>query len=413
MNSYGVLWSPFPGGFLQGEWTGKILARFFYDQVELPSSSVTPYGIGIPVHLFSFPRKIDQLVHFWPIDDSWRRIGHYLFPLRGVVIPIVNLDSSESDYKKRNGYQLLSIGDCFSKDLLHLPTVFVCFNLPDATLFADFNDPNWWWEIRAKELMLPEQSWKILQELAATKSLPVIEHPVGELNTLFPKLEAHFALTSQSILPSQPLRNRLPIPSLPGASVRYGSIGVGTEASVRFIMDCLAALIRQNIVFKIWVEAMSKPPRCSFEDFYSIMHDEKYVLRWDTSIGLARPYHVREDMIEQSNRRAMDALIRLGTASSVDDGQAKVNSLLDHAASSEQLRDIPDEVAAAYHVYLEYQGMVHDGIVAFNEPIPLAEYQSKLSSTWRRSFEVKPSMTIAEAEVALAELVRQAKFQPD
>ena len=63
----------------------------------------------------------------------------------------------------------------------------------------------------------------------------------------------------------------------------------------------------------------------------------------------------------------------------------------------------------AYHLYVEYEGLAHDGLMAFQRPMNTVEYQSSLNSTWRTYIDITPEMTLDEAKEKLNDIIQRIK----
>lgn len=239
---------------------------------------------------------------------------------------------------------------------------------------------------------------ELFREDAKNNPIVVLEHSANYLDTLFPRVTDYFV--SLQTIESVFSPGQRTISTLFDVPIRLQSIGIGKGASENFVRDCFQALVPQDAEFAVWVDAMPHPPKCSFEEFSDIAHNRDYLLYWRNEIVLACPHHPNEKTIEQA---ANDFSFLLD----------ELLSPYSHEHSLDMIRKQLAQGDAAYHVYVEYQGLVYDSFIAFKAPISLEEYQSKLLSTWRRSFEVKPGTTMTEAEEALAELVCQAKYQTD
>lgn len=71
--------------------------------------------------------------------------------------------------------------------------------------------------------------------------------------------------------------------------------------------------------------------------------------------------------------------------------------------------DAVESAEPAYHLYVEYEGLAHDGLMAFQRPMNTVEYQSSLNSTWRTYIDITPEMTLDEAKEKLNDIIQRIK----
>lgn len=305
----------------------------------------------------------------------WPDVENIIFPT-----PVINIVSPIFNYVDNQKY-LFKLQEYHIRSMIltvawrnQIPLSIICINDEYANRFANFEDPNWWKNDQLEGLIQQVEEKKGNSEVRrryefVQQNLKVVECRFEDLPD-FPEILLDKINITYSKGDRTGTKQSLPYVLLDDIQIGYDAIGLGKYAARSFAINCIEGLILKHKAFKIWVDSAKRPNINTQRLRYFKITEDRANWLFFGNIPFAKPNY-------------------------------------EHEHSNSNFGNL----AAAYHIYLELDGRVHDSLVAFNQSIPLGEYQAKLSSSWRKSFEVFPTTTIDEALAALDALIEQAKYQ--
>lgn len=340
---------------------------------------------------------------------SWPDIKYSFFPIKleKVLTKIINSPNLRSFPFHQSQIRDL-VGDIIWG--LQIPLTIICINMDNTERFADFDNPSWWktskwieYENRIESNIGNEEIRR--KSDFVYRNIKVIELNISDLENSHVNLIDLLDLNNSQEVYSTNGDELLYFP-LENLYIKYVHIGVGPKASVGFVKDCIQGLMQRDRTFKVWVDAAVVPnvDEGQLNGAYKIWLERQ-------PKNQVRPEGFYEHMFAQ-----YELPHEYSKAMNHDEYRLAYNDTILSQPAYEPTENPTNfyhtyQLIAAYHAYLEYEGMVYDSMMAFNQPIPISEYQAKLSSSWRKSFEVSPTTTIDEALAVLDALIEQAKYQ--
>ena len=326
--------------------------------VTLPDNDITRQA---NVDMFCSGRTF---FHYW-YSMSFRATFLVPAPMIGIVVPIVtNLSSSFSD----SSFHSLRYSIDRRRSYYEVKVLVLVIDEGDLT-HAD-----WWSEDYVWEAFTDEQKQNIPISIATVN--------INELEKMPSLIAKHFHLADATVLDATPY-SKAQHPYLPNVWFDPKHLGIGDEASLHFVEDCLDGLIPTRIPFRIWIEAMpieSYDRNATYTDLKWRAGRTKnklgYIIdKWITPIAFPKVVPLSDDLGEE----------------------------IDH-----ETRGVW-RVEPAYHVYLEYEHIAYDGMLGFQNHLAIEAYQHHLASGWFTTIDITSDMTLDEAKSALHEATRRVK----
>ncbi len=268
--------------------------------------------------------------------------------ISGIIIPVFNV-SHEYNYiimrRPRNlAYYLLKNAISTFGKYHAAPILFVVINDSDA-------------ELRFGNLLTDWlQSTDFVAE-GISRDIDLSVHAVDVTNwQAIPNVvHEHFGLS----LDDSTLGTTLLLPSSSDVVIHVSHLGVEKEAVLGFAKDCLQGFAPNNKPIHIWFA--SRPTYQSTPQDILRTLDEK----------------TRGDFLQYGKTVLSVPKINTPPGQFFTQGASRV-------------------VESASHVYIEYEGQVYDGVVAFDRTIPLEKYQSNLNATYQERMTIMPGIDLDE-----------------
>lgn len=333
-------------------------------------------------------------------------------PVAAMVVPICNFLKSENheaafhlQFREARGI----IHSIWSYNLV--PVVFISIKRRGIAPFWDFQRTDWWrtyqkWrEFEADQESTLGHDEMVRRNEHVRQNVLTLEMFEDEVDTLPEKLVEVLKLPSASPRKAGE-KPCLTHPVLPDVAIDYAHLGGGEEAVIGFIADCAKGLLSRGQGFKIWVDAMAAPT-------VNISNAPKMFENWLGESSVPRPMpdefyqdmFIKYELIKKHYEKIKNRELWL-----IWEDMTIATPHVGKKATPEDVWDVY-EITAAFHAYVEYEGMVYDGMTALNQPIPLAEYQAHFNPVFRRAIEVAPSAVLEDTLTAVHALVTEAKYQ--
>lgn len=299
----------------------------------------------------------------------------YPIPIIGTIIPIMNFDNTErGTWKRSNEYHFKDLHHEIYR--AHQPILYLLINnangeplglTPESVREA----------IRADDV----PHWSVLEWDVKTQHLPQL-------------LADRFDLPPDALEITQSPTG-VQLPSLNNAVIQPQHLGIGRDAKLGFIHDCLKALVPAKTPFRVWIDAIPTGQIMTDTDREALISSRSpFSLVMEGLLTGEIGTHDNENLIQQTTdhmltfRAAEDSSISL---------LAEPHSVYRPVQMDSHRTFRKFIVEPAFHLYLEYEGLVYDGMFSLYEPISTDSYQSGIDSTWRKSIDIMPDMTVDEA----------------
>lgn len=301
--------------------------------------------------------------------NSLGSIFHFPVPIVGTIVPIVNhMIEEETIWSHQKTYSQRSE---HSAVLSRVMNMYRYYGQPVVLLIINGNDPpttsedhrSDWWDVAV---------WQDVLQSSNNSKIPisVVECSIDQLEE-FPYLIGKVLQLRPEHFVDDRSSSHIPHPSLPNVTIDPTNLGIETDMPQQFVEECLTQLMPTHINFRIWVDVVES----SFSDSSESDHQS---------------YETADYKRGALGFRIFDRNVLLAIAS------------LPHQYPKRSYHP-------AYHIYLEYEGCVFDGLMAFQRPMDTVEYQARLNSTWRTHIDITPQMMLEELITTLRTLLGQIK----
>ena len=293
-------------------------------------------------------------------------------PIIGFVVPVHTNSAQERHDRTYSSivYQLMNLSGSRYSPTKVLILVIDSKDPPDGD---EFRGTDWWDE---------DDFWKGARHTNHLRNISMTIATIGvdELEKIPDLIAEHFCLSKSTVFDEQPT-SKIKHPYLPNVEIDPTHLGVGVDASLHFVEDCLEGLIPTQIPIRIWIEATPTTiydRQATYnETWYRVQNDKLGYITDELTSILAKPniFPLSDDLVDE----------------------------IDH-----ETRGVW-RVEPAYHVYLEYEHIAYDGMLGFQNHLAIEAYQHHLASGWFTTIDITPDMTLDEAKTALHEAVRRVK----
>jgi hypothetical protein len=228
----------------------------------------------------------------------------------------------------------------------YAPILAVVISEPGFASISDTYLKEWWLSppVLRTELPLDIQSRVQIVETTDWQAIPNI-------------VKDHFGFS----LDDGTLGTSICLPSWPEIEIQLEHLGTTKQAGLGFVKDCLHGFSAYNKPIHVWCVSRPTYPAAP----------EDTLNKWASK--------VQEDVLRYED------LILIQATLDIPEDAGYRHGVICRLAES------------ASHVYIEYEGLVYDGIVAFDKPVPLEEYQAKLNATYQERITILPGTDLDAA----------------
>lgn len=310
-------------------------------------------------------------------EETFPKHAGFLFNTVGIVSVFYNISGYQMSLTREEN-KVFRLGDrqAAAKNAISLGEKYACpvfmaiinHNIPPI---ENLQEEDWW---------APSGDW-IGRVQSVGNRIKFQNYTINQMYTLVTDAINH--ILEYAYLAPTPYTGYVEHPYLSGAKVRPWHLGLGSDTTHNFVVDCIRSLVPDTLV-RIHVDAVATWPVVDDMsgdfghkiDEMTLSYDSKVIMEAEAEPAWG----------DWKNAHMLNVLFVPGT-----EPQAPAWDII-----------------APYHVSIEVKGIVYDSMYAF-KGVPIDEYRSKLNSTWHRVLDVPVGADPRNVVADLGNLVKHAR----